>query len=388
MESNLRRTWAEINLDNLRHNYRLLRGQIGSHCRFLGVVKADAYGHGAVQVARVLEALGAEYLAVSSLDEAMELRNHAISMPILLLGHTPADQVPQLIASKITQTVTCEAKAIEYSEQAVACGGNLKVHMKLDTGMSRLGFLCAGEHFSGGVDALERACRMPNLDVEGIFTHFSVSDEEDEENAAYTRSQFSLFLQVLEAAEARGLHFPICHCANSGAVASNPQMYLDMVRPGILLYGYGSQAKRLGMKPVMSLKTAVSTIKIYDANTDISYGRTFTTDGKTRMGVLPIGYADGFFRCLSNRCCVWTPDGAAPVRGRICMDMTMVDLTELPKVQVGDEIEIFGENNEIELLAEQAGTIPYELCCAVSKRVPRVFLENGVETERELRLLP
>lgn len=387
MESTLRRTWAEIDLDHLAHNYEILRQRIGPSCKFLGVVKADAYGHGAVHIASVLEDLGADYLAVSSLDEAMELRLNGIAMPILLLGHTPEDQVPLMIENKITQTVTCEAKAIEYSQAAVRCGGTLKVHIKLDTGMSRLGFLCDGLHFDSGVEAIVRSCRMPNLEAEGIFTHFSVSDEDDSESRAYTRRQFELFQAVIEALEQRGIRFSLRHCANSGAVARYPETWLDMVRPGLLLYGYGADAKKLGLLPVMCVKSVVNTIKIFDEDVSISYGRLFQTSQKTRIGVLPIGYADGFFRCLSNRYQVWTPAGPAPIRGRICMDMTMVDLTGLPEVQVGQEVEIFGSHNPVEKMAETAGTIPYELCCAVSKRVPRVFLKNGKEIDRELRLL-
>ncbi len=387
MESTLKRTWAEINLDHLKHNYAILREQIGSNCKFLGVVKADAYGHGVVHVARTLEELGADYLAVSSLDEAMELRNNKITRPILLLGHTPVEQVPRLIENHITQTVTCEAKAIEYSQAAVQYGGVLRVHIKLDTGMSRLGFLCNGVHFLDGVEAIVRSCRMPGLDVEGIFTHFAVSDERNAESEQYTNMQFALFQKVIEAVKAKGISFPICHCANTGAVVNYPDTYLDMVRPGLLLYGYGEYAEKLGLKPVMCLKSVINTIKIFDPGTSISYGRTFEAKEKTRIGVLPIGYADGLFRCLSNCYSVWTKEGCAPIRGRICMDMTMIDLSNLRNVRVGDEVEIFGEHHLIEQMAKSAGTIPYEICCAVSKRVPRVFFQNGKEIDRELRLL-
>ena len=182
MESTLRRTWAEIDLDALAHNYETLRRRIGAGVKFLGVVKADAYGHGAVRVAQTLQELGADYLAVSSADEAMELRENGITMPVLILGHTPKEEVPLLIEHHITQAVTCQAKALEYSQEAVRCGGTLKVHIKVDTGMSRLGFLTAGEHFGTGVEAICAACRLPGLEVEGIFTHFAVSDETDEES--------------------------------------------------------------------------------------------------------------------------------------------------------------------------------------------------------------
>lgn len=387
MESTLRRTWAEIDLDALAHNYAALRAHVGQGVKFLGVVKADGYGHGAVQVARKLETLGADYLAVSSIDEAMELRSCGITMPILILGHTPREQVKNLIDLHITQAVSCAAKAEEYSAEAVRCGGTLQVHIKVDTGMSRLGYLCAGDMFDTGVEGICRACTAPGLAAEGIFTHFAVADEPDEASRAYTRAQLALFRRVTEAVEARlGRRFVIRHCANSGAVASWPETYMDMVRPGILLYGCTPAARELGLLPVMTLKTTVSTIKTYEPGVDVSYGRLYTTPRTTRMGVVPYGYADGFFRVLSGRCALMTDEGAAPQRGRICMDMAMIDLTELPGVQVGDEVEVFGRRASVDDLAALAGTIPYELTCAVSKRVPRVYLENGRVVEKELLL--
>ena len=386
-ESILRRTWAEVDLDALAHNYRQARRMIGPGVRYLGVVKADAYGHGAVQVGRKLEALGADYLAVSSLDEARELRHGGISMPILILGHTPPEMVPELIRHRITQTVSARAKAEEYSAAAAACGETLRVHIKVDTGMSRLGFLVRGDHFDGGVEAIAASCRLPHLEAEGIFTHFAAADEDDPGSEAYTREQFGVFQRVLAALEARGQTFAIRHCANSGALARYPEMYLDMVRPGIALYGAGADAQRLDLRPVMTLKSCVSTIKIFDPDTDISYGRTYRTREKTRVGVLPIGYADGLFRGLSGRMSVWTEEGPAPVLGRICMDMTMVNLTGLSQVHVGDAVELFGQRQRVDVLAEILGTIPYELTCAVSKRVPRLYLENGQVVERSLRLL-
>lgn len=387
MENALKRTWAEIDLDALTHNYQQARKLIGAKVKYLGVVKADAYGHGAVQISHKLEELGADYLAVSSLDEARELRLGGVQAPILILGHTPPAMVPQLIEYNITQTVSAQAKAEEYNTEAERCGGTLRVHIKVDTGMSRLGFLVRGRHFSGGVDAIARSCDLPHLDAEGIFTHFAAADEDDGDSEAYTREQFDVFTRVLDALAARGRTFAIRHCANSGALARYPEMYLDMVRPGVALYGVGGDEERLGLRPVMSLKSCISTIKVFDGDTCVSYGRTFRTDGKTRMGVLPIGYADGFFRGLSNRMAVMTAQGPAPVRGRICMDMTMVDLTDLPDIHVGDTVEIFGRKQNVNVLAEILDTIPYELVCAVSKRVPRVYLENGEVVDRHLQMM-
>ena len=376
----LRRTWAEIDLDALAHNYRRARELTGPEVKYLGVVKADAYGHGAVQISRKLEELGADYLAVSSLDEARELRHGGIHMPILILGHTPPDMVPQLIQYNITQTVSAQAKAEEYSAEAVRYGGTLRVHIKVDTGMSRLGFLVRDEHFEGGVNAIAESCALPGLDAEGIFTHFAVSDMDGAEYEAYTREQFGVFTHVLDALAAKGRTFRIRHCANSGALTRYPEMYLDMVRPGIALYGVGDDAQRLDLRPVMSLKSSISTIKVFDPDTTISYGRTFRTTDKTRIGVLPIGYADGFFRGLSNRMAVQTADGPAPLRGRICMDMCMVDVTDAPDVKEGDVAILYGSDGTndqpVEAGAEIMNTISYELLCVLTKRIPRIYLNK------------
>ena len=369
-----KRTWAEISLPNIRHNYEAIRRALPEGCRFLGVVKADAYGHGALPVARLLQEAGAEYLAVSCLDEALELRQGGVEMPILILGHTPHVYTETLIDNRLTQTVSALAKAQEYSDAASALGKTLRIHIKLDTGMSRLGFLCAGSYFDRGVDNVIRSCTLPGLEPEGVYTHFAVSDEPGEENEAYTREQFRLFRAVIEAVEARGgLRFALRHCANSGAVVHYPEMALDMVRPGLLLYGYGDDSGRLGLRPGMRLVTTVSTIKIYEPGTCVSYGRRYVTEARTRMGVLAIGYADGLPRAASNKCSFAVPGGYAPQRGSICMDMCMADLTGLPQVGVGSEVELFGEHCDIHALSDAAGTIPYELLCSVSKRVPRVY---------------
>lgn len=387
MESTLRRTWSEIDLDALKHNLTVLKQRIGENVKFLGVVKADAYGHGSVMTAKTLEEAGADYLAVSSIDEAMELRLNNIKMPILILGHTPKEQVERLIEYDITQAVTCKAKAVEYSEEAVKLGKDLKIHIKVDTGMSRLGYICEGDYFDNGVKGICEALNMRGLFAEGIFTHFAVSDEIGEEYDEYTRNQFKLFTDVCgEVERLSGRKFAIKHCANTGAVARFPETYLDMVRPGLLLYGYGEFAEKLGLKPVMTLKTTVSTIKIYPKGTKISYGGIYTTEKTERIAVVPYGYADGFFRALSNKCSLWTSDGPAKVRGKICMDMCMIDVTDMPNVEVGSEIEIFGNNNSINELSKIAGTIPYELTCAVSKRVPRKYIKDGKVVEQELLL--
>lgn len=367
-----KRTWAEISLENIAHNYRAIKAALPEGTKFLGVVKADAYGHGAVRVSKLMEDMGAEYLAVSCLDEALELRYAGIRLPILILGHTPPAYVPILIENDVTQTVTCEAKAVEYSTVAAALGKRLRVHIKLDTGMSRLGFIL--DDFDAGVDNVVRTIKSPSLEVEGVFTHFAVSDEAGEENREYTLRQFELFTGVIDEVERRsGFRFALRHCANSGAVMNYQETALDMVRPGLLLYGYGDGG-RLGLKPCMSLMTTVSTIKYYAPGTRVSYGGVYETERRTRMGVLPIGYADGLFRSLSNNCEFWSEGGSVPQRGRICMDMCMADLTDRPEVTLDSRVEVFGAHASLEKLAEKAGTIPYELMCSVSKRVPRVYL--------------
>ena len=386
MDSTLRRTWAEIDLDALEDNYRALRAHMGPYARFLGVVKADSYGHGAVQIGRTLEELGAEYLAVSNIDEARELRRGGIRLPILQLGIPPADQTAVMLVNQVTQAVYSEESARAFSARAVEQGAKLCVHIKLDTGMSRLGFPCDEDHFDQSLGAICRVCALPGLEVEGIFTHFAVADEPGEENRAFTILQHDRFLRMLRALREAGISFDLCHCANSGATVNYPQFAHDMFRPGILTYGVGHLAQQMGLRPLLTLKTTVGAIREYLPGTTISYGRTYTTTRNTRVGVLPIGYADGLPWVLSDRWQVWTAQGPAPITGRICMDMCMVDLTDLPQVQEGDEVEVYGPHNTVTQAADLAGVIPYELTCAVSRRVPRAYFRRGREIARELLL--
>ena len=385
MESTLKRTWAEISLDNLTHNFETIRRQVGPKAKLLGVVKADAYGHGAVRVAKHLERLGAGYLAVSNLDEWEELRVNGIMLPILMLGFTPADQAERILELDMTQAVQSLDIAKAFSAAAVKCGKKMKVHIKLDTGMGRLGFLCDEEHFDESLQDILAALELPGLDVEGVFTHFCVADEEGEENVAFTRTQHERFLRMIDAAEARsGFHFRLRHCCNAGGIVCYPEWAGDMVRCGIILYGSGELAERMGMEPVMSLKTRVATVRDLAPGTSVSYGRTYFTERESRIAVLPIGYADGLHRTLSNRMEVLTPYGRAKQVGRICMDMCMIDVTDLPEVKSGDEVEIFGKNVLCAEDAAACGTIPYELLCAVSKRVPRHYFLHGKRVDTDL----
>ena len=388
MESTLKRTWAEISLDNLTHNFETIRRQVGPKAKLLGVVKADAYGHGAVRVAKHLERLGAGYLAVSNLDECEELRVNGITLPILMLGFTPADQAGRILKNDMTQAVPNLAIAEAYSSAAVHAGGTMKVHIKLDTGMGRLGFQCDDAHFDASLRDILKILALPGLDVEGVFTHFCVSDEAADECVEFTKVQHNRFLRMIDAVETQGnFRFRLHHCCNAGGIASYPEWAWDMVRCGIILYGTGDLAERMGMKPVMTVKTTVSTIKDFDPDTSISYGRQFFTTRPSRIAVLPIGYADGLFRALSGKLRVLTPYGEAQQVGRICMDMCMIDVTDLPQLKVGDEIEVFGEHQLIETAAKQCGTISYELLGAVSKRVPRYYYLGGKCVDRNLQLL-
>lgn len=375
MKQTQTRTWTEIDLSNLEHNYRALRAMLPQGCRFLGVVKADAYGHGAVQVARRLETLGAEYLAVACLDEALELRQAGITTPILILGYTPTERAEALLDNGITQTVYDVEMARALSDAAAAAGKTLKIHVKADTGMSRLGWLCGGEDQSAAVEAIAQVCALPGLEAEGIYTHFANADGDED----YTMLQFTRFLDLLEALEGRGITFAIRHCAASAAALKFPCTHLDMVRPGIALYGHypDPSCEGLdgpGLRPVMTLKTRVASVKAVPAGTPVSYGCTHVLDRETKLAALTIGYADGLPRLCSDKLEVLIGGQRAPVVGRICMDMCMADVTGLD-VAPGDEVEVFGEHLPIEDVAALAGTIQYELLCAVSPRVHRAYLD-------------
>ncbi len=377
METPLKRTWAEIDLDNLSHNFARIREQVGPDVKLLGVVKADAYGHGAVRVARKLEQLGAAYLAISNIEEAAELRDGGVTLPILMLGYTPAEQSARIVRLGMTQALVNLETALAYDAEAARAGGKMKVHIKLDTGMGRLGFQCDDAHFEASLRDIRAVLSLKNLDVEGVFTHFAVSDEDTSESVAFTRLQHERFTRMIDAVESDGFRFRLHHCCNAGGIASYPEWAGEMVRCGIILYGTGELAERMGMKPVMRLKTVVSTVKDFEAGMPVSYGRTYVTDRPRRIAVLPIGYADGLHRTLSNRLTVLTPYGEARQVGRICMDMCMVDVTDQPQAAPGDEVEVFGEHMLCETAACACDTISYELLCAVSQRVPRIYFESG-----------
>ena len=371
MEDTQKRTWAEIDLGRLARNYHALRGLTEPGCKFLGVVKANAYGHGAVPVAKKLEELGADYLAVACLDEAVELRRAGIKRPILILGVTPTAYADVLLEHDITQAVGDLDTARALSAAAVAAGRTLKVHIKVDTGMSRLGFLWSHD----AAEEIRQAAALPGLDCEGIFTHFANADGDE----AYTMAQFTRFLDLLDRLKEAGVTFKIRHCAASAAVLNYPCTHLDMVRPGIALYGHypAPSCEGLdgpGLRPVMSVKSRIASVKWVPAGTTVSYGRTHTLARDTRLAVLPVGYADGLFRLCSDKLSMRIGEDWAPIVGRVCMDMCMLDVTDLPQVGQGDVVTVFGEDAPVETAANLAGTIQYELLCAVSPRVPREYL--------------
>ncbi len=364
------RTWAEIDLHALEHNYHALRSNLAPGCRFVGVVKANAYGHGAVTVARRLERLGAEYLAVACLSEAIELRESGISAPILILGGTPGDFAPELLHYDLTQTVYDLPTASAYAQAAQSLGKPLRVHLKADTGMGRLGFVGPRR-----VEDILAVCALLGLEVEGLFTHFSDADGSED----YTMAQFTDFLDLKAALTSRGLTLKIYHCAASAAMLHYPCTHLDMVRPGIALYGCYPDPESVGLDgpgliPVMTLKSRVAAVRDLPAGSSISYGRTRVLGRESRVAVLPIGYADGLHRGLSGRMEVLLPGGRAPILGRVCMDLCMVDVTDLPAVKVGDVAQLFGPDLPVEEKSDALGTISYELLTSVAPRVPRVYL--------------
>jgi len=378
----LKRTWADIDLDALAHNYNAIKGHIPSGCRFLGVMKADAYGHGAVPVSHALVALGADYLAVSNLEEAVQLRRGGIRAPILILGYTPPMYAENMIYLDLTQEVHSLEYANQLNETLNGTNFILNVHLKLDTGMTRIGFT-AYDNEAAFLDMIE-AARLPHLHVEGAFTHFCAADSRTEDDAAYTKLQYRRFENALVALDEQGIRPEIRHCCNSGATLLYPEFAMDMVRPGVMTYGIHPSADTTGildLKPLLSLYTTISQIRDIPAGTDVSYGRTYTTPTDRRLAVLSVGYADGLSRGLSGRAQFLVRGKKAPVVGRICMDLCMVDVTDIPDAQVGDEVTIIGAALPCEILADQLQTIPYEILCGINKRIPRIYLQNGKASE-------
>lgn len=366
MNAQTSRTWAEIDLSALTENVKNLKALTPDSCGYIGVVKANAYGHGAVPVAKELEQLGVDYLAVACIDEAIELRDNGIRGAILILGVTPVSRIDEIIQYDFTQSVSDLEMATELSNLAVVENKAISIHVKVDTGMSRLGFSVES------VSEIKTTVSLPMLDCKGIFTHFANADCDPE----YTRFQLSGFELLLTQLKSVGVEIPICHCGASGAVLNYPESHMDAIRGGIAMYGHYpdpmvEQACKL--KPVMSLKTRVAMIRNMEAGAKVSYGGTRTLERPSRVAILPVGYADGYNRLLSDRYHVLIGGEKAPILGRICMDMCMVDVTDIAHIQVDDEVLLFGEALPIEELARVVGTISYEILCGITRRVPRVY---------------
>lgn len=379
MEYKLNRAWAEISLDNIAHNIREIRRITGKSAEIMGVVKADAYGHGVMEVAKTLLENGASRFAVSMLDEAIQLRRAGIEVPILILGYTDPRRANEIIQNDVTQSVFSHDLAQALSDEAVRQGKKVKIHIKIDTGMSRIGFLPG----YNAVKNVVEISRLPNIIIEGLFTHFATADEKNRE---YTNTQFERFMSICCELQRIGIHIPVKHCANSAAIIEYPEMHLDMVRPGIILYGmYPSEdvnKAKIDLKPAMTLKANVIMVKEVEKNTSISYGRIFTTGRTSKIATIPIGYADGFNRMLSNKGKVLINGEFAPVVGRVCMDQCMVDITDIgSSVEVGDEVVLIGAQGQNNITAEDVaqtiGMINYELVCIVGKRIPRAFVKDG-----------
>ena len=387
------RAWAEIDLDAVAHNVRAVRRVTSPRAKLIGVVKANAYGHGAAQVSRCLLENGTDMLAVSQLDEALELRLSGISVPILILSDAEPERAPELVRFDISQEVYRTDIAESVSRAAAELGRTARIHIKLDTGMGRVGFRAEDPDT---VPEILKIAALPNVCVEGLFTHFAVSDEAEGDD--YTRAQLGSFMRVADELERAGLYIPLKHAANSAAILRFPETHLDAVRPGIFLYGlYPSGEVRaeadsgayegFSLKPAMSFKAKITAVKKVPAGAYLSYGCTYRAEEERMIATVPVGYADGYARSLGNRAEILIHGKRVPVRGRVCMDQCLADVTELfrrgVEVRPGDEAVLFGrQGNEYiapEELAALENTINYEIVCGLSKRIPRRFIKNGCE---------
>lgn len=380
----VKRTWAEISLNAIEHNYNVIRNKVADDTKVCCVIKADGYGHGAVELSQIYEKLGADFFAVSNIDEGIEIRKSGSKLPIVILGYTPVSEAKNLAEYDISQAVFSLEYAKKLSEKCVEEDCICKMHIKVDSGMSRIGFMCQEfprDEYS--IEEICEACCLPNLEVEGLFTHFCVSDE-DAEGREFTNKQYENFIHVRDSLKKRGVDISVVHCSNSGAIEDYPETCCDMVRAGIILYGLAPSSKladRLDLVPAMTLKTVVAFVKEVQKGATISYGRTFTADRKMKIATVPIGYADGFIRQNAKDGYMMVNGKKAKIVGRICMDQTMLDVTDIEDVKTGDEVVVFGtgENGEptADSLAENTGTINYETVCLVGKRVPRIYIKDG-----------
>lgn len=377
MFSEHRPVWAEINLDNLKNNIREVR-RITKSKEIIAVIKADGYGHGALDIAPTLLENGATRIAVAVVTEAVELRKGGISCPIIILGYTPQTLVGDLVNFDLEQTVYSYELASEISKIAFKANKVVKLHIAVDTGMGRIGFLPTEE----SLEEVYKISKLPNILLEGIFSHFSSADETNKE---YSKTQLDKFNWFYNNLITKGIVINMRHISNSAAIIDLPQAHFDAVRPGIILYGYYPSKEvlkeKITLKPVMTLKANIINIKKLPIGESVSYGRKFITERESVIATLPIGYADGYSRLLFEKAMVIVKDNLVPVIGKICMDQCMIDITELKDIKIGDEVILMGEseNNRFngDDIAEIMGTINYEVTCMISKRVPRVYIEGG-----------
>ena len=373
------RVYAEIDLDAVRYNFVSMKKNIKEGTKIMAVIKADAYGHGALPIARLMEK--EEYLwgfATATAQEALHLREAGIQKPILILGYVFEEYDEALIQQDIRPTIFQKDRALELSRKAQAMGKVLPIHLAVDTGMTRIGF--ADDETS--VKDIKEITRFTGIKVEGLFTHFARADETDKTR---TQKQFERYLSFSERLRQAGIEIPIHHCSNSAGIIDLPQANLDVVRAGISIYGiYPSQEVKkeaVPLKPVMQIKSHISFIKEVEAGVEISYGGTFTTKRKSRIATIPVGYADGYPRSLSGKGCVLIHGQRAPITGRVCMDQFMVDITDLQDVREHDEVTLLGRSGDaflaVEELSDLSGRFPYEFVCDISARVPRIYKKEG-----------
>lgn len=373
------RVHAEIDLDAIIHNMEAMHNKISENTQIMAVIKADGYGHGAVEIAEAID--GLPYVsgyAVATVEEGLILRNHGIDKPILILGYAFAEQYEEMIRAGIRPTVFTREMAEELSLVANRLDMDCPIHFAVDTGMSRIGYQVTEE----AADEMAQLAALPHIIVEGIFTHFARADEADK-TCAY--EQLALFQKMIDMLKARGITIPIHHCSNSAAIVELPEANMDMVRAGITLYGLWPSEEvnknRINLRPALSLVTHVAYVKELEAGRAISYGGTYVTDKKRMIATIPVGYADGYARGLSNRGDVLIHGKRAPIRGRVCMDQFMVDVTDIPDVKCGDKVVLIGSDGDeqitMEEVGERSGRFNYEFVCDLGKRIPRVYVHKG-----------
>jgi len=363
-------TFAEIDLGAIAHNINEIKKLIPKSTKFMAVVKADGYGHGAVEVSKAAVSAGADYLSVASIKEATELRGGGVSSPILILSESLPDRAKEIIDLGLTQTVYTLRLAEALSKAASSAGKKAKVHLKVDTGMGRI-----GASASEAEELLEKIMSLPGIVVEGIFTHFAKADEPGD---PYTAQQLSVFKEVIRKIEGKNIFIPLKHAANSAATLYHPDSHLDMVRIGLAMYGLYPNGGRpkVSLKPALSFKTTVAYVKRVPPGTHLSYGSTYKTLKDTTIVTLPVGYADGYSRALSNKGNVLIKGRRYPVAGRVCMDLTLADVGD-DAIGIGEEVVLIGSQGADRIGAEEVAslesTISYEVVCGIGKRVPRVY---------------